>query len=328
MDTIEFLRDIPYSESNSEIYKNIYRVEQWLRRITYTSLRISYSIDDWIDSIPSEILNELKKRRGSLRGRILLDCENNQNIIWLSTIDELSRLMTMDSIWLTIKSLTGFTKDELREKINLLREIRNIVNHNRATTYETLNICNGILRYFDKGINKFKNKVFYNEKLINDAPDIYTLPAGGEYFYSETEHFVLIERCQMLDYHIGDGVFHEFPCVNIAELLEIFKEMGNVIIAITVCEEEGSNYDAAYGVICPRNYCNVKHYDNIVDIMNNAESHIWDQKNYLTQSAKHLCDPKIWFHASNPDTDDKNVSEIPEQEIIQGDSNIISFPRK
>ena len=172
MNTMEFLKDIPYSESNSEIYKNIYRVEQWLRRIAYTSLRISYSMNDWINSIPSEMLNELKRRRGSLRGRILLDCENNQNIIWLSTIEELNRLMTMDSLWLTIRNLTGFTKGEFKEKINLLREIRNIVNHNRATTYETLSICNGILRYFDKGINKFKNMTLLDflkrDKLENE----------------------------------------------------------------------------------------------------------------------------------------------------------------
>lgn len=119
MDHIQFLFDIPYSETNSEIYRSIYRVEQWLRRIAYISMRICHG-ENWIDNIPAEIRKELRARAGNLKGRILLDCENSSNFLWLSQLEELRTLLTTDPQWSFIKKLTGFAEKEFTEKIKFL----------------------------------------------------------------------------------------------------------------------------------------------------------------------------------------------------------------
>jgi len=60
MDPIEFIEDIPFPSSNIIIYRHIYSLEQWLRRILLTALVAKYGVK-WIDAIPSDTLSELKK---------------------------------------------------------------------------------------------------------------------------------------------------------------------------------------------------------------------------------------------------------------------------
>jgi hypothetical protein len=154
MGRVEFLEDLPFPESNLIIYRDIYYVEQWLRRILITALLAKHG-QRWIDAIPPEILNDLKKRRGSLKGRILLDSENNSNVLWLSTFEERRKICLNPELWPFIKKITAFNETEFTEKLNFLREIRNIIGHNRAATEQTQKICESLVTYFRRGVYVF-----------------------------------------------------------------------------------------------------------------------------------------------------------------------------
>jgi hypothetical protein len=202
MRNVTFYEDLPFPEANIAIYRDIYYVEQWLRRILIAAFYTKHG-EKWLDFLPSEILNELKKRRGSLRGRTLLDCENNSNVIWLSTFDELNKLFISSEIWPIIKDLTEFARSEFTEKINALREIRNIIGHNRATTEQTQSICESLVNFFRGGIDSFRIKTFYSPDAERDLAlresnefkrlDNYlydqTHPEGTQIFLWESAYF-------------------------------------------------------------------------------------------------------------------------------------------
>ena len=310
MDHIQFLSDIPYSKTNSEIYRDIYHLEQWLRRIAYISMRICYG-ERWSEQIPLDIRRDLRARAGNLKGKILLDCDNSSNLLWLSTLEELRTLMISDPQWSFIKKLTGFTETDFTNKLNFLREIRNIVGHNRATTPATSFICKGHIGYFGKGIIKFKKKFYYDGhdndfegsfcELLDNHDVLYT---GGHFFSIFLVGNIYSGKDDSID-----------PCVNIGQLLESFKDADNLILAITV-EIEGWGY----GLLCPKDLCG-EDVDNITKRIIELEPHIWSEKDYLSQDAKYLCDPKVWFVSENPGPDGDNFGTIKQEDADNRDMN-------
>jgi hypothetical protein len=83
-----FWDELPIPTANLTIYREIYSVEQWMRRIAYAALLARFG-PNWRGSLPEELTSSLKRRLRQLNGRVHLDCENSDNAIWLLTLDEL-----------------------------------------------------------------------------------------------------------------------------------------------------------------------------------------------------------------------------------------------
>ena len=316
MDKIQFIHDIPFSDANSNIYRNIYVIEQWLRRIAQTALFLCHG-EKWLDGIPPEILSTLKQRRGSLKGRIILDCENNANILWLTTLDELVRLLTADDHWNAVKQLTGYPQNDFVEWIKILREIRNIVGHNRATTFQTLNICNGMLTYLNKGIKRFKDAAIFAGRcgaLRDIETDGYELMNEAIVIFIKKNFFYEILSSEFVDHR-------EFPFIDIPLLTNLFKPLENVILAITV-DIKGDSYSVLW-----TNNLSESYKDEIMKKIEEVEYTLWGREEYINQDVKYLCDPRIWFYNEEAESKNDNIMNTSKEDKTDESDNIIQFPQ-
>src|SRR4051812_26825527 len=106
LESISFEEELPLPEVNIFLYRRIYVIEQWLRRVALAALMARYG-SRWNDAIPTEIGKNLKGRVAGLRNRVAFDTENSDNAIWCLTLEELKSLLLYEKIWPLVKELTG-----------------------------------------------------------------------------------------------------------------------------------------------------------------------------------------------------------------------------
>jgi len=205
-----FWDELPIPSANLQIYREIYSLEQWLRRITYAALMAKYG-STWRGTLSEDLASSLKQRPRQLRGRVHLDCENSDNAIWLLTLDELQNLLLADATWPTVRQLTNLSRRALESKISEIREIRNVVGHNRAAGAKTVLIVEAAAASLQVGIDHFKGELLYDDDseihlgdIEKDPPDgvpseYARLQASGEWSYfqsmlSESESFFALTR--------------------------------------------------------------------------------------------------------------------------------------
>jgi hypothetical protein len=167
--TVIFQDELPVPSTNIEIYEQMYVLEQWLRRVAYASLMARYG-STWRATLKPGLLGELKRRLKQLDGRVYLHCENSNNAIWLLTLDELREVLLVNATWPAVKVLTGLPRSVLDAKLDELREIRNVVGHNRATTPDTAVLVDAIAISLRPAIRCFKDQLLYStgEILLHD----------------------------------------------------------------------------------------------------------------------------------------------------------------
>ena len=302
---LDFKRDIPFPEINLVIYNEIYYVEQWLRRILFFAMFFRYG-PEWIRSIPPNIRTDLDKRRGYTNGKIHLDCENSSNSIWLTTLDELSQLITAQGLAPILDKLIRIPQDVLKQKINVLREVRNVIGHNRAATKNTWLLLGKAIETLNEGIRHFKNEL-YDGRNITEFFD--TLDSTEESVYQESkaifeycaskpvpekrrmilfgkEHFYELGSCLAEDPTLEDYRQN----VNISRLLDEFEDLDARILAFRL-----SFKGLEFSVLWPKNVQNEIHF-LIIDRFFKSQQNIWDGEQYGKQSPKYICDPKIWIY--------------------------------
>jgi hypothetical protein len=291
---ISFDGEMPFPENNIVLYREIYIIEQWLRRITY-AVMIAKHGNSWLDIISPKLRKRLKSRLAGLQGRAHLDCENSNNVIWLSNVGELRELLTVKSILPVVKVLSGYKRKFISSKIDELREIRNVIGHNRAVTLQTLTIWRGISTSLKHGIETFKSKLLYpapdniihlgdSDNIVakffnlktrnNDWSKFQPLFCESEYFYSLT--------------HLPVEPFGRY--VRISKILDTYHSLEHVILA-TLINKMGDEFTVTW----PKTASVDKHHSIINTFLKSAES-VWTSTDYASQSPKFICDPKIWFY--------------------------------
>ncbi len=292
--TISFSGEIPFPEVNTIIYREIYTIEQWIRRIAYAALMTKYG-PNWTGALPDDLYKNLKSRLHNLSDRVHLDCENSDNIIWFSTLDELNQLLTMKSIWPIVNELTGYKHDLIISKIDELREIRNVIGHNRAVNQRTLTIFHGISTSLQHGIETFKRKLYDIGEIHNDiqvdniANTIFYEktkdPPFDEYqfFLSETKYFYSITRLPAEPLNLF---------VRVSKILNEFHPLENVILSIFI-NKTGEEFTITWPKIAKN-----KDIEAIIDIFLGCawSDSNWTKTIYMNQNPKFICNPKIWFY--------------------------------
>ena len=292
-DDISFDREMPFPENNIVIYREVYIIEQWLRRIEYAAMIAKHG-KSWLDIIPPKLCNELKSRLANLRDRVYLDCENSDNIIWLSTLGELQQLFAIESIWPVVEVLTGYKRNFISSRIDELREIRNVIGHNRAVTHRTLTIWRGISTSLRHGIETFKSKLLYSEddmlhlgvsedtvaKIFhlkirnNDWSKFQPVFSESEYFYSLT--------------HLPVKPFDRY--VRVSSILDTYRSLGHLILAILI-NKTGDEFTITW----PKT-ASVDDHRSIIDKFLESARRVWTTTDYMSQSPKFICDSMIWFY--------------------------------
>jgi hypothetical protein len=301
--TVIFQDELPVPTTNIEIYEQVYVLEQWFRRVAYASLMARYG-SNWTATLRPGLLGDLKRRLRQLDGRVHLHCENSNNAIWLLTLDELRDVLLADATWPAVKVLTGLPRGVLDRKLDELREIRNVVGHNRATTLDTAVIVKGIAISLRPAITCFKDQLLYSmgdmhldhgegsDELVpslfsgrvkgNDWSKFQPMLTESEYFYSLTR--------------LPAGQFDRY--LRIGQFLGEMTECEDAVLAVLV-NLTGDEFTLTWS----KAVSDVEH-EQVVQFFFASHASAWTETDYEMQRASAVCDPRIWFYENRRPEDE------------------------
>jgi hypothetical protein len=282
---LAFESDLPLPGVNIVLYRRIYVIEQWLRRVVLAALCARYG-SRW--SIPNKILPNLDDRIKALRNRVAFDTENSDNAVWCLTLDELKAMLIYEKIWPYVKTLTGFDRRELLARLDEMREIRNVIGHNRAATPYTQKIFDAIAESLDEGISRFRDRFIYDfeqsQRIGGSRNDVVV-----ERFYAT--------HSPIATNHIGtDEYFYYIYSVPrpigspiaLGDLLEHFDAVRRVVLAFLIHRRNAGEFT----VVWPREAAEAEHAA-VLERFEEFEANTGAP--YEDQSPKYVCHPKVWF---------------------------------
>jgi hypothetical protein len=292
---VQFFSELPFPETNLLVYRELYEYEQLFRRLAHAAL-VAKAGAQWAGVLPAELLAELRKRLAKLSNRIHLNCENSRNPVWITTMEELRTILTMDSTWPFVHEFSGYQKTFLVSKLSEAIEIRNVIGHNRATTLDTVAVWRGIAASLRPGLDEFKASILYRD---DDEIHLETAEHGNQvvayyskrwqgddwsgfqpmlsesrYFYSLT--FLPVDT---------DGDW-----VRTAGLLEAFENTAKNVFCFTI-----NKTGKEFSVVWPKTLTEQEN-SQIVDTFWGSAQKVWTHTTYQEQSAAYVCDPQIWFY--------------------------------
>jgi hypothetical protein len=293
--SVVFRDELPVPEANLISYEEIYVLEQWLRRLAYASLMARYG-PAWRGALPAALTNHLKRRLRQLSGRVHLDCENSDNVIWLLTLEELREVLLAPGTWPTVKALSGLPRSVLDVKLSELQDIRNVVGHSRAVSANTTLLTTAIAVALQVGIDSLKTQLLYDPGKIyvgrrddhelewahnrfremmagNDWSRFQCVLSEGEYFYSLTRMPV-----KPFGVHLSIKLF-----------LEQLGPFAHEVLAVLV-NRSGDEFTLTW----PKS-SGVAVHERIIQFFFTARN-AWTPTPYELQSASAICDPRIWFY--------------------------------
>ena len=171
---IAFWDELPIPDANLAIYRQVYSVEQWMRRIAYAALMAKHGAS-WQGTLDREFASDLKRRLRQLDGRVHLDCENSDNVMWLLTLEELQTMILADANWPAVKETAWACQNEWsRTRLSEIREIRNVIGHNRAVGAGGELLATAAASALRVGIDRFRDQLLYTIGQIHMGdPDEY-----------------------------------------------------------------------------------------------------------------------------------------------------------
>jgi len=284
-DAVTFDGELPIPDVNVALYRKIYVLEQWLRRIALAGLMGRYG-SRWNDSLSNDMIRAVKPRLQNLKNRVAFNTENSDNLVWCLTLEELGSLLLSERTWAVNRALTGFDREELRGRVDDLREIRNVVGHNRAATQYTMDIFSAIERNLDKGISRFCDRMLYDLAGDQESPGI-SDPVVAFFFRDRST----LGRDQITQ----DEYFyyaHIFATANrpldLGSLLERFDGPRRAILAFLINRREHGEF----ALVWPKSATRKEHED-IINLLGGPS--LQEGDDYTTQSPRHTCHPKVWF---------------------------------
>lgn len=243
--------------------------------------------------------------------------------------------------------MTLFNEVEFDESIDVLREIRNIIGHNRATTEKTKEICEVYAKYLRKGVTIFKErlglfagypryedetkKIFIEQEKYQETESFKELQ---EYLVNEYGEGPEIQLLELEYFRVIGYTSYSYPeenqWIDIFEALKTYKALESSILAISLFLG-GNNY----GVLWPKSI-SLELQCEIIRIFVSTQSNLWTEISYENQSPRFLGNPRIWFYGEEfisapdkkPDNEDTPLEfdENSDIEKPKGD-NIIPFPK-
>lgn len=296
-DAVSFWEELPIPDANLSIYREVYAIEQWLRRVAYAALMARYGAN-WRGTLKPELASNLKQRLRQLDGRVYLDCENSDNAIWLLTLDELQELLLADSNWPTVRELTRLSQQVVTSKLSEIREIRNVIGHSRAVGGQAELLTRAAASALRTGIDAFKNQLLYDSAsdIHLGSPDDYeedgvparfaslTVNNDGSVFQpmlSESKYFYALTR-------LPCGPYDDF--LGIRQFLAHLGPIRHDILAVLV-----NKMGVEFTLVWPKASSEATH-SRVMDFFFSKHDVAWISVSYDRQSTAAVCDPAIWFY--------------------------------
>jgi hypothetical protein len=292
---LEWVDEIPLPLTNLRIQKSAYVLEQWFRRIALAAL-MAKAGSRWVGAVPETLVPEAKKSLALLRKRTYLEPENSDNLIWALTLDQLRTALTDQDIAPFVFNLTGLSRTELSSQLERLRDIRNIVAHNRATNDVAWKNLQLVEKKLLAGVKQFKTTLIYwdmAEDKIRDATD-----SVQEVFrtsgLSEGRDFVVWQRDRFNEFRIGvdDPLRLRAPYFSLSHLLDAAEDLRSCVLAIVLPLDSLEDFEREFAVLWPLDVTN----DQLITIRDFVLSLVPDTSiPYTEQDPKYACDPLVWF---------------------------------
>jgi hypothetical protein len=162
---LEYDGELLVPRINFVAYRQIYVLENWLRRICLAAWMGRFG-SDWRDHLDSKLLSVLSRRVAQNSQRLYLGAENDSELMWQATHGELIQLIGSDRVAQSIENLTGTSSEFLTRKLDELREIRNLLAHNRALARRTYAILVGLVASLEETVEHFRKHVLYGASNI------------------------------------------------------------------------------------------------------------------------------------------------------------------
>jgi hypothetical protein len=206
-------------------------------------------------------------------------------------------VLLADSTWPTVKRLTGLPRGVLDGRLDELREVRNVVNHNRATTETTVSIVNGLAASLRAGIARFKDEFLYSSDYQLNLPDSDSSEGFVPMLYQELVEtndrfsFQSMLSESQLFYSLTRLPVAPFDCyLNINAFLADMKAREDAILALLV-NKQGDEFSLTW----PKAVLDVEH-DQILRFFFESRGARWSKLEYGKQLASAVCDPRVWFY--------------------------------
>ncbi|MFI6396370.1 hypothetical protein [Nonomuraea sp. NPDC050540] len=277
---LEFDGEILTPRTNQSVYRQIYALEVWFRRICLAAWMGHYGAS-WCQTINPPLRRALESRVRRSRQRLYLGAESHDDLVWQATHGELIQMLVAEPVAPSVQALTGADSAFLRIKLDEVREIRNLLAHNRALSQRTHVILSGLLASLEEAVDTFKINILYRDP----DPDTFSglLPGRRAPFQGFTARF---------------GEFTEHVCLPVPpfgkwpdaeRLLNAFQDSLDGIVAICL-NKTGDEYR----VLTPTALAE-EAQSAILDTFTENRN-IWTHVPIEGQSPRFACSPKIWFY--------------------------------
>lgn len=286
---LEFEGELLVSRINLIAYRHIYTLEGWLRRICLAAWMSRFG-GSWVEELDAKLTKVLESRTRQNRRRLYLGAESHDDLIWSATHAELLQLLAADAVAESIRDLSGADAAFLTVKLDEIREIRNLIAHNRALSHRTHTILAGLLASLEDVVDTFKQRVLYgpSEILGDDGwleVHLEALLIGND--WSKFQAFVA-QRGSFIYYaSLPVRPFDRFPDARL--LLKAFEDHIDNIVAF--CLNKSCN---EYIVLTPRVLAAEDHYAICDAFAKNPA--VWTNTPFEDQPPRFICSPKIWFY--------------------------------
>jgi hypothetical protein len=277
---LEFDGELLVPRINWAAYRQIYTLEGWLRRICLAAWMGRFG-SDWKEEIDSNLRKSLESRVGRNQQRLYLGAESHDDLIWQATHSELLRLLVAESVVTSIRSLTGVDSDFLKYKLNEIREIRNLLAHNRALSSRTHVILSGALASLEEAVDMFKTEILYGPSDIID--DEIWAESGNKPFQA-----FIARRGSFIEY-VCLPVEHPGRWPDARLLLHAYRDHLDDIVAFCL-NKTGDEFL----VLTPSALVDESRHSLRNTFAGNP--HVWTNVPFESQQPRFVCSPKIWFY--------------------------------
>lgn len=260
---------------NIDVYLRVYELENWLRRICLTSYTTKYG-EEWTSQIPRKVHKRLEHQVVSNSKLSYLGSEDDKNFIWSATLGQLKQMMDNKNIANHLEKLTNIEHNRFINKIDELREVRNLLAHNRALSESSNIIVNGIIESLKVSVMNFKTKILYNDMEILD------------FKYTDYVAKYFVEKMEGNDWS-------KFPSG--AKLIEIYKDDWEDILAFLI-NKQGDEY-----TILISKKVKKEKIEKIIDKFI-TNPNVWTEKSFINQNPKYICNPKFWMYENRKQIDE------------------------
>jgi hypothetical protein len=277
---LEFDGELLVPKINLAAYRQIYALEGWFRRICLTAWMGRFG-EPWSQRLDQGLRKALESRVQRSRQRLYLGAESASDLIWQATQAELTRMLVAEPVTEMVRSLTGTDSEFLKIKLEEIREIRNLLAHNRALSRRTHIILAGLLASLEDAVDTFKANLLYRQS------DPGTL-----------DGLISSERGPFQGFVAQRGDFNEFVCLPVERfgrwpdarlLLRIFREHLDGIVAFCL-NKTGDEFIILSPLVLADESREAIH-EKFIENRN-----VWTETPFEDQEPRFVCSPKIWFY--------------------------------